>query len=400
MTLRPDLVFLPLDDDVVVFSEAAQCLVSLNSSAALVARQLNDGVPAGKIAETIVSDGLTTPEEAAHWVTATRDALLAHNLLADEAGPEIQSTAISNAVQSRVVRLKKIPPHTSFRAAATRKYRLLNMCVLIRFSLPEQMHWVDAVIGHLTAGDDATPDIVMDIACAKLNNEDVVRTLVYRDGEPVEFVEALNQLGPVVKAALWQSAVNAYDFLFYIHAGVVGLGRSCVLLPAAAGSGKSSLTAALAHRGFDYFSDEVALIERDSFLVPPTPLALCVKSTGWDIIARYHPDLSALEVHERLDGKVVRYVPPSPHRIAKASAPVRHIIFPLYDKNAATEIKPITHSEALGRLMAECLALRQRLNSVNAGEIVRWIAGIDCYALTFSSLDEASELVSAVVNGP
>ena len=41
------------------------------------------------------------------------------------------------------------------------------------------------------------------------------------------------------------------------------------LLPAAAGSGKSSLTAALVHSGLGYYSDEVALIEPGTFLVCP-----------------------------------------------------------------------------------------------------------------------------------
>jgi hypothetical protein len=201
-----------------------------------------------------------------------------------------------------------------------------------------------------------------------------------------------------VKAALWQSAINAHDFLFYVHAGVVGTGETCVLLPAAAGSGKSSLTAALTHRGFRYFSDEVALIEPQTFLVPPMPLAFCVKSTGWDVIARYYPEIRALISHERMDGKVVRYIPPPAAAIQQMRAPVSHIIFPRYDKDGTTELKPIARSEALRRLMDECLALHQRLDQDNVGELVRWIAGIDCYALRFSSLEEAAELVAQAVN--
>jgi hypothetical protein len=262
----------------------------------------------------------------------------------------------------------------------------------------EQVPWVNAVIGHLATDDHATPNIVLDIQGVGLDGaEGAIRSYLYRDGQPVELVRGLNRLGPVVKGALWQSAVNAHDFLFYIHAGVVGTGERCVLLPAAPGSGKSSLTAALVHKGFRYFSDEVALIERGSFLVPPMPMALCVKSTGWDVIARYHPEIGALDTHERMDGKVVRYVPPPAGAIQQTPALVSHIIFPRYDKDAASELKPIARSDALRRLMVECLALRQRLTPVNIGEFINWIAGIDCYILTFSSLDEASELVSQVM---
>ena len=83
----------------------------------------------------------------------------------------------------------------------------------------------------------------------------------------------------------------------------------------------------------------------------------------------------------------------------RASAPVSHIIFPRYELGARTEIKPVARAEALGRLMGECLALRQRLNLLNVKEVIDWIAGVDCYTLTFSSLDEATQLVAQVVQG-
>jgi len=200
----------------------------------------------------------------------------------------------------------------------------------------------------------------------------------------------------VVKSTFWSSAINAYDFLFYIHAGAVGTGDGCVLLPAAPGSGKSSLTAALTHRGFGYYSDEVALIKPVTFQVPPMPLAFCVKSTGWELVGHYYPELGLSPVHNRDDGKRVRYLAPPPGAIQQKSGMVSHIIFPRYEKGGPTELKPLARSEALGRLMSECLALRQRLDQNNVRELLRWIGGIDCYALAFSSLDKAAELVAQV----
>ena len=51
-------------------------------------------------------------------------------------------------------------------------------------------------------------------------------------------------------------------------------------------------------------------------------------------------------------------------------------------------------AEALGRLMNECLALRQRLDQTNVRQLVRWIAGVECYELSFSSLETATQLVA------
>lgn len=73
--------------------------------------------------------------------------------------------------------------------------------------------------------------------------------------------------------------------------------------------------------------------------------------------------------------------------------PVRHIIFPRYEQDAPTRLTPVKRSEALGRLMGECLALRQRLDHENVRQLVGWVAGIECYELTFSSLETAAQLV-------
>jgi hypothetical protein len=47
--------------------------------------------------------------------------------------------------------------------------------------------------------------------------------------------------------------------------------------------------------------------------------------------------------------------------------------------------------------MDECLALRTRLKVEDVRKLMDALSRIDCYALTFSSLDEAVHLISDVV---
>ena len=82
--------------------------------------------------------------------------------------------------------------------------------------------------------------------------------------------------------------------------------------------------------------------------------------------------------------------PASPRTMEKPCPPVSHIIFPRYAKDGPTELKPLAGSDALRRLMKECLTVGQRLDGTNVADLVRWIAGIECYTLTFSSLEEAT----------
>ena len=392
MRLRPGLTLLPLDGDAIVFSEETQHLLGLNRTAALLVEKLDNGIPASELAHVFTTEGLAAPDKAEQWVAATLDALRSCGIL--EGGPvlPILANQAPEDNDSAAHQAAECAPYSPFEPAAERRYRLLETCALIRFGHVAQVRLVDSVIGHLASEDKAKPDIVMDIT-AKLRDGGHLLSDVYRDGLPIGRARRLSRMAPIVKAALWQSAINAHDFLFYLHAGVVGTGTSCILLPAAAGSGKSSLTMALVDRGFSYFSDEIALIEPGTFCVPPVPLAMCIKSTGWDLMSRYCPQLMSLPVHVRIDEKVLRYVPPPANRAEQISVPVSHIIFPRYEPDAQTRLEPIDRSAALGRLMGECLALRQRLDQKNVRELVRWIAGIECYDLTFSSLDIARQLV-------
>jgi Coenzyme PQQ synthesis protein D (PqqD) len=396
MRLRSDLTFLPLDDEVVAFSEETQSLVGLNASAAYIAQQLDAGAPLSVVTRELAKSGMISPEEAASWVAATLDALRSHGLIADGPRPGPTDSADIRAQQQlHARRVATMPPYSPVAPVAERRYRLLDSVALMRFAAVGQAEAVDTVLGHLATGESAEPTFHIEVQAQVLGSRGSVRSNIYCDKSPVDFTTGLHRLAPTVKSLLWKLAVDRYNYLFYIHAGVVGTGDRCILLPAAAGSGKSSLTAALVHRGYRYLSDEIALIEPTTFRVPPVPLALCVKGTGWQLMSRYFPKLRALMGHQRMDGKRVRYVPPDPSTIQASGALVSHIVFPRYRAEAATEMRPIARAAALRRLMSECWACGH-LDSANVSELIRWIGRIDCYELTFASLEKAVDLVQQV----
>jgi hypothetical protein len=388
--LPADLTLLTLDGDAIAFSEQAQCLLSLNASAAMIVQALRQGADAAEVVRLLVGQGLATTEEAGRWVSATLDTFSAHGILGDGLASAGAGASDEDAATRQAA---GVPPYAPFDAATEQRYRLLGSRILIRFGTLSQAGWVNSVIGHLATDDASASTVVIDIKATRLENGEL-RSDVYRDTVPVGCALRVSRLAPIVKSALWQSAINAQDFLLNIHAGVVASGERCTLLPAATGSGKTSLTAALVHRGFRYFSDEVALLG-PGFLVTPMPLAMGIKSTGWDLMTAYYPGILSLPVHLRNDAKELRYIRPSADALEKDPLPVSHIIFPHHVAGAPTSIERVPRSAALGHLMGECLALRLRLDPENVGRLMSWIGGIECFALTFSSLDEAVECVVA-----
>jgi hypothetical protein len=379
--LCPELLLLPLDGETIAFSEATQHLFSLNPTAALVVEKLQKGRGVAEIAQILAERGLAAPEQALEWVDATLAALKEQTRVAEAAPLPADPDQISDLL-----------PYAPFKAVTEQRYCLLETCALIRYEAWAQKRLVDSVLGHLATDEPRAPTVVIELKAEKRANY-TMRSDVYRDGVPIASARGLSFLGPIVKGAIWQSAVSAHDFFFYIHAGVVGTGTNCVLLPAAAGSGKSSLTMALVHRGFQYFSDEVALIEPGTFRVPPMPLAMAIKEPGWELAGRYYPALESLPAHVRSDSKVLRYLPPPGNAVAQAPSAVRHIIFPTYQAGVQTKLVPLRRAEALGRLMDQCLGLRRRLNSDNVRAIVDWMRNIDCYELTHSCLDAAVDAI-------
>jgi hypothetical protein len=393
--LRSDLVLLPLDDDIVAFSEAAQALIGLNAGAAAIVDALQAGRPASEIISGLTSQGAVGPKQAQEWLDAVLDVLGSGGLLDDSPIPTRPLGGLSDG--DRLPNLPAdMPPYTPFEPVFERRYRLLDTYALIRFRERDQARLVDTVIGHLATDDDTAPTVVIDVWGTRYG-EDQLQSYIYRDGEPAAYASRLSFLGPMVKGILWASAINAHPFLFYIHAGVIGARNGCVLFPAAPGSGKSSLTAAMTSRGFRYFSDEVALVETPEFDVRPMPLAFCAKRTGWEVMARYFPDILRAPMHRRLDGKDVRYVAPPANLVQHTPQRVSHIIFPHYEADEETRLVPVSRADALRRLMDECLALRTRLKVEDVRKLMDALSRIDCYALTFSSLDEAVHLISDVV---
>jgi hypothetical protein len=392
IALRPDVRLFSIGDDVLAFSEEAQSVLALNRTAAFLIGKMQQGASPVELASALVAEKAVARDQAADWVDALCEDLRRQGMLAGM--PPVRRD-VPPAADDKAILQKNLPPLQAFDPQIEETYRLLGCTVRIRYGHRAQLRMVNSVIGHLRADGCGAASLTFDVTAEILSNGHL-RSDVYVGGEPEGRANRLSSLAPIVKGALWVSAVNAHDFFFYIHAGVVRRDDACILLPAAAGSGKSSLTAALTFSGLGYYSDEVALIEEATFKVPAVPLSVCVKQTGWELMARYYPQLGSLPIHRRNDGKVVRYIPPPPSAAGHNAVPVSHIIFPCYRPGASTVLQPLASADAVGNLMGQCLALRHPLDHGNVRELVRWIGTIDCYRLEFSDLQTAVDLVKDI----
>jgi HprK-related kinase A len=74
-----------------------------------------------------------------------------------------------------------------------------------------------------------------------------------------------------------------------LHAGALERDGKALLMPALPGSGKSTLTAALAHRGWRLLSDEFGALDPQARMFHAMLKPVALKNTSIDVIRRFEP---------------------------------------------------------------------------------------------------------------
>ena len=105
--------------------------------------------------------------------------------------------------------------------------------------------------------------------------------------------------------------ITAYSqHILVIHAACVARGDRAVILPAPPGSGKSTLCAALANRGWRLLSDELTLIRLDTGEVMGLARPVNLKNASIDVIRAYAPEAFLTRpVHDTTKGTVALMAP-------------------------------------------------------------------------------------------
>jgi HprK-related kinase A len=197
----------------------------------------------------------------------------------------------------------------------------------------------------------------------------------------------------------WSIATRSNHYLM-LHAGVVERAGRALILPAVPGSGKSTLSTALAFRGWRLLSDEFGLIERPSGRVMPLPRAIPLKNRSIDVIRAYLPEA---ELGPRFDktrkGTVCHVRPPDDCiRRQQETAEPAWIVFPRYVEGHPTDLIPIPKSLAFVRLAHNSFNYRV-LGATGFEQLRALIGRCDCYSLTYSEFDSVLPALAAMADG-
>ncbi len=208
----------------------------------------------------------------------------------------------------------------------------------------------------------------------------------------------LEQSFPLLEWGLnWSIGTRAHRYLM-LHAGVLERDGQALILPGMPGSGKSTLSAALAYRGWRFFTDEIGLIDPKSGKVWPIPRAVPLKNRSIPVIREYLPEAFLGPVFKKTRKGDVAHLRPPSASIERQREPARPrwVLFPHYVQGLAAP-RSVTLEKSLGFTRLAQNAFNYRLMA-EAGfhALARLIRECDCYSLDYGDLDSAIAVIDGL----
>ena len=205
---------------------------------------------------------------------------------------------------------------------------------------------------------------------------------------------------PVLEWGLNLVVALRYHCFLMFHAGVLERGGAGILLPAQPGRGKTTLCAALAHRGFRLLSDEFGLVNPGSTGLLPVPRPMPLKNESIAVIREFVPEaVFGPVIHGTRKGTLahVRVPRDSVARMQEA-APVRFIVFPRWEKGAQLSLEPVSRADAFMALATNAFNYEMLGEAAfeTVGRLVRQAA---CFELRYSDLGAAVRALAERLDG-
>lgn len=194
-------------------------------------------------------------------------------------------------------------------------------------------------------------------------------------------------------------AARLYGYVL-LHAGAIARGTDGVLVPAMPGSGKSTLTAALARSGYRLLSDEFGVVRAadQHLLALLRPIAL--KNDSIDIIRNAFPEAVFGPVFPKTRKGRLAHLAPRAMDTDVRHVPVapRLIVFPLFEPGAPTQIEPVPPSRAFARMVVNSFNF-DVLGPVGFDALADLAARAPAFEVRYGSWSEGVVTVNRLLDG-
>lgn len=380
---RADVTLHVMDTGGVLFDAPAQRLYGTNTTATFIWCLLEDGVPPHDIAVQVHETFGIGSVEAEALVKDSFRQWRDLGLIGLGAEPPPPPPFASAA--PRRVRTRTAPPPLLRRVRFQRDYRLLDTRIRLRFSSKRLLSYVEPLLAPLADTDlEEFRDLLYLIQMPD-------RIILCNEDRIIDECPGWSGIAPMLKASLVLYALDRSDDFAAVHAAALMRGRHCILIPGESGQGKSTLSAALVAAGFRLLGDDTVVLSRQALEARAMPFGICLKKGSWPLLEQRFPSLADTPIHDRADGKRIRYLLPENHPAWMASdfqAPIGSIVFLDRREDVEPELTPLDPASAFPRFLREFYPLRSGLDAQRVERLVRWAAKLQFVELRYSALDD------------
>lgn len=216
----------------------------------------------------------------------------------------------------------------------------------------------------------------------------------WRDDEPMFGAVPARLALTIFESSLnWSIALSDVTPMF-LHAAVLERDGRALVLPAPSASGKSTLCAALAWRGWRLLSDEMAIFSFDDGRLRPNPRPVSLKNRAVDVIRAFEPRAHLSRIYRGTPKGDIGFMRPPPEAVARAQemAIPGLVVNPKYEEGADANVVRLRKIEAFELLTGNAVNYSSMLQT--GFEMVTGIVErCGVYRMTYANLDAAVELI-------
>ena len=387
---RSDVFFFPFSEGAALFRQPTRQLTVLNQNAAVIWCLLNEVDTFDEAAFALQEKFSLGKDKASGDVREAVKFFQDNGFLnKGSSAEEIEEIPEDIIVPGLYQGVQNVPTAVplAFKKVFQVPGRILEICCQNR----EIGVMLDEAMAHLAIGpESAVEDRLLVVPAEKeANCWDIFSDtkLLFKDVKKESVLPHLLQL-------VFDLSCKALSPYFLFHAAVISKVSKAVLFPAHVGSGKTTLAAMLAKRGFQYFSDELAVIDVETLQVRPFTMPMSIKPGSLTVLAQEYPELDTLANHFRPDGKVVRYLQPPTESLPEtdSTATVSALVFPHYKEGDGNYFMSLSKEDTLQRLVQTCSSDRS-LRPQDIKAMLAMVEQSECMALHYEDTHEAIQLL-------